>query len=183
MKIIFAIMFLATVLLADLASADDKPPLLIANLKGFQEVPAVSTVAEGKLRAVIVGDSRIDYDLTYSGLQGAVTQAHIHIAQRSVNGGIVLWFCGTASNPGPTGTPTCSAGSGHFTGSFTAANVQAITGANVSQQLNAGEFAKVLAAIKGGVAYANVHTALSTGGEIRGQIKVTRDDQDKGKNH
>jgi len=136
MKISFAMMFFATILLAGIATADDKPPLLIANLKGFQEVPSVSTVAEGKLRAVIIGDSRIDYDLTYSGLQGAVTQAHIHIAQRSVNGGIVLWFCGTASNPGPTGTPTCSAGSGHFTGSFTAANVQAITGANVSQQVN-----------------------------------------------
>ena len=177
-------MFFVTLLLGGIATADDKPPLLIANLKGFQEVPSVSTVAEGKLRAVIVDDNRIDYDLTYSGLQGAVTQAHIHIAQRSVNGGIVLWFCGTSpSNLGPTGTPTCTAGSGHFTGSFTAANVQAITGTNVSQQVNAGDFTKVLAAIKGGVAYANVHTALSTGGEIRGQIKVTRDNQDKGKDH
>jgi hypothetical protein len=61
--------------------------------------------------------------------------------------------------------------------------VVAIGGANVSQQVGAGEFAKVIAAIRGGVAYANVHTALSTGGEIRGQIRVVRDDQGKGKDH
>src|SRR5262245_4248579 len=107
-----------------------------AKLTGFQEVPSVSTVATGEFRGFISrhGDS-IDYELSYSGLQGDVTQAHIHIAQRSVNGGIVLWFCGTTSNPGPAGTPTCTNGSGTFTGTFTAANVQAITGTNASQHL------------------------------------------------
>jgi hypothetical protein len=153
----------------------DEGTLLHARLRGFQEVPSVSTVAAGELRARInPGDTSIDYELTYSGLQGDVTQAHIHIGQRSVNGGIVLWFCGTSSNSGPSGTPTCTKGSGTFTGTFTSANVQAITGANVGQQVSAGEFAKVIAAIRSGVAYANVHTALSTGGEIRGQIRVVR---------
>jgi len=149
--------------------------LIQALLTGFQEVPSVSTVASGKFRGRInPGDQSIDYELTYEGLQGAVTQAHIHIAKTSVNGGIVLWFCGTASNPGPTGTPTCTAGSGIFTGTFTAANVQAITRGNVGQQVSAGQFAKVIAAIRGGVAYANVHTDLSTGGEIRGQTRASR---------
>jgi len=139
-------------------------------------VTSVATVASVQFRGRInPGDQSIDYELTYEGLQGAVTQAHIHIGQRGVNGGIVLWFCGTSpTNPGPTGTPTCTPGSGVFTGTFTAANVQAIGGGNVGQQVGAGEFAKVIAAIRGGVTYANVHTALSTGGEIRGQIRGSR---------
>jgi len=170
-------------LISGSAQADDKNKndgtLLHANLRGFQEVPSVSTVAKGELHARInPGDSSIDYTLTYSGLQGNVTQSHIHIGQRSVNGGIVLWFCQTAINPGPVGTPTCTNGSGTFSGTFTSANVVAIGVANVGQQVSAGEFAKVVAAIRGGVAYANVHTVLSTGGEIRGQIKAVRGDRD-----
>ena len=149
----------------------DKGTLLHARLIGFQEVPSVSTVATGELHARInPGDSSIDYTLTYSGLQGTVQQAHIHVAQRSVNGSIVIWFCGTTTNPGPAGTPTCTLGFGTFTGTATAANV--VAGATASQQLAAGELAEVIAAIRGGVAYANVHTNLSPGGEIRGQIRV-----------
>lgn len=173
------------VLVSGSAHSDDKNKnkndgtSLHAQLKGFQEVPSVSTVATGELTARInPGDASIDYTITYSGLQGNVTQSHIHIGQRSVNGGIVLWFCQTATNPGPAGTPTCTNGSGTFSGTFTSANVVAIGGANVGQQVNAGDFAKVVAALRGGVAYANVHTVLSTGGEIRGQIKVVRGDKD-----
>jgi len=161
---------------------DSKPKetFLRARLHGFQEVPPVATVATGELRMRInAGDSSIDYELTYEGLQGNVTQAHIHFGQRHVNGGIVLWFCGTTiltpPTPGPSGTPTCTNGSGVFTGTFTAANVQAIGGGNVGQQVAAGEFAKVVAALQAGVAYANVHTVPSLGGEIRGQIRVVHD--------
>jgi CHRD domain len=121
-------------------------------------------------------EQSIEYELTYEGLQGNVTQAHIHFAQRHVNGGIVLWFCGTQSNPGPAGTPTCTPDSGKFTGTFVAANVQGLVGANAPQQVAAGEIAKIIAALRAGAAYANVHTDLSPGGEIRGQIHpVDRD--------
>jgi hypothetical protein len=137
----------------------------------------VSTVATGEFHAKInPGDQSIDYELTYSGLQGTVQQAHIHVAQRSVNGSIVLWLCQTASNPGPAGTQTCTPGSGTFTGTITAANV--VAGATATQQLAAGELAEVIAAIRAGVTYANVHTNLSPGGEIRGQIKLGRGDRD-----
>jgi hypothetical protein len=40
------------------------------------------------------------------------------------------------------------------------------------QQLAAGDLAAVITAIRAGAAYANVHTTLSTGGEIRGQIRT-----------
>jgi hypothetical protein len=92
-----------------------------------------------------------------------VRQAHIHVAQRSVNGAIVLWLCGTATNPGPGGTQVCPQ-SGTVVGTLTAANLQV----SVTQQV--AEFADVIAAIRAGAAYANVHTDVSPGGEIRGQV-------------
>jgi hypothetical protein len=147
-----------------------------ANLIGFQEVPAVSTVASGEFRARINhDDDSIDYELSFQGLQGTVQQSHIHVAQRSVNGSIVIWLCQTVTTPAPASvaglTPFCPQ-SGTVTGHITAANV--IAASTVSQQLTAGELAAVIAAIRAGVAYANVHTTpLSPGGEIRGQIRAS----------
>ena len=140
-----------------------------ARLIGFQEVPTVSTVASGEFKATIAPDDQsIEYELTYSGLQGTVQQAHIHVAQRSVNGSIVIWLCGTAALPGPAGTPTCPQ-SGTVSRTVTTADV--VAGATASQQLAAGELDEVIRALRAGVAYANVHTNLSPGGEIRGQIR------------
>jgi CHRD domain len=143
---------------------------LKAVLIGYEEVPAVSTVARGEFRARISDDEQsIDYKLTYSGLQGKVTQAHIHVAQRSVNGSIVIWLCGTETNSGPSGTQTCPPdqdGNATSTGTITAADV--VAASMTSQQLAAAERGEVIAAIRAGVAYANVHTDLSPGGERRG---------------
>jgi hypothetical protein len=42
-----------------------------ATLTGYQEVPSVSTVASGEFSGFISrNDDSIDYELTYSGLQG-----------------------------------------------------------------------------------------------------------------
>jgi hypothetical protein len=146
---------------------------ITASLTGYQEVPAVSTVASGEFHGTISEDEQsIDYTLTYSGLQGTVTQAHIHVAQRGVNGSIVIWLCGTDTNPGPAGTQPCPS-SGTVSGTITAADV--VAGSMTSQQLDAGELDEVIAAIRARVAYANVHTSpLSTGGEIRGQIRASK---------
>jgi len=160
--------------------AKEPAPLLAAHLEGFQEVPVVSTVAKGDFRGVInPSDTSITYEFSYSGLQGNVTQAHIHIGQRNVNGGIVIWLCQTAANPAPASIPSvpqCTAGSGDFSGTITSADVVATPGPpNGGQQIFTGDFAMVLAAIRAGRAYANVHSNLSPSGEIRGQIRVVRD--------
>src|SRR2546425_8510411 len=94
-----------------------------ARLIGFQEVPSVSTVARGEFEGQISRDDKsIDWEMTFGGLQAPITQSHIHVAQRSVNGSVVIWLCGTAANPGPTGTQSCPA-SGTISGRITAANV------------------------------------------------------------
>jgi hypothetical protein len=146
-----------------------------AKLSGSEEVPVVATVANGEFRGFINrGDQSIDYELTYTDLQGPVTtQAHIHVAQPDVNGGIVFWFCQSDSNTGPAGTPDCTNRSGVFTGTITAASIVAISGNNAGQQIGAQQLAKVIAAIRAGNAYVNVHTDLSTGGEIRGQLQAS----------
>jgi CHRD domain len=142
-------------------------------MQGFQEVPSVSSKATGRIRLRVNRDNEfIDYKLTYSGLQGQVQQAHIHFAQTSVNGPIVIWLCGTTNLPGPDGTPTCPQ-SGTVTGHITAANVLA---APPAQQLPAGGLTQMINAMLNGFAYANVHTTLSPGGEMRGQLGP-RDDE------
>ena len=168
------------------ASADGENKIR-AKLTGYQEVPSVSTAASGSFVAEVAGDGQsFHYELSFSGLQGNVLQSHIHFGQKSVTGSIVIWLCGTTTLPGPAGTQTCPQ-SGTITGTVIAANV--IAGAT-TQQIAAGEFAEVVAAMRAGVAYANVHTSLSPGGEIRGQLRGhgmrkedERDDDDHGDGH
>jgi hypothetical protein len=82
-----------------------------------------------------------------------------------VVGGISLWFCGTATNPGPAGTQLCPA-SGTITGTLTASNVVGPTG----QLVAPGQLDEVIRAIRAGFAYGNVHSSVLPGGEIRGQL-------------
>lgn len=152
------------------ASADDD---LKAKLTGFQEVPAISSAGSGSFRAHIEDDQQsITWKLEYDGLEGAVQQAHIHFGQKSVNGNIVVFLC-TNLGSGPAGTAACPA-SGTVEGTATAGNM--VDNAAATQGLAAGEFSELLRAIRRGVAYANVHTEKHPGGELRGQIKVDRDD-------
>jgi hypothetical protein len=159
-----------------------------AKLEGLNEVPAVSSPARGRFRAT-VGEDSVEYELTFAGLQAPITQSHIHFAQPNVNGGIVVWLCGTAALPGPTGTQMCPE-RGKISGTITKDNVLA---AQAGQGIAAGEFEEFVFALLNGYAYANIHTRDSAGGEIRGQIEVVerggkrdrdddrRDKDDRGK--
>jgi CHRD domain len=151
-----------------------------ATLQGVEEVPATSTRASGRFRVEISEDgSSMTYTLNYSNLEGEIRQAHIHFAQKSVNGAIVVFLCQTSFNPDPTGhAPTCPQ-SGTVTGTLTAANMTALA---VAQGIAPGEFAELVRAMRAGVTYANVHSAGTgvpanfAGGEIRGQIGEHGDD-------
>ena len=138
----------------------------LASLIGWNEVPAVLSEAIGGFTARVVGGDTVQYTLEVKGLSSPIVQAHIHFAQSAVNGPIVVWLCGTPGTPGPAGTPTCVQ-EGVVSGVFHSANVLA---APSTQQLSAGELGELIRAMQTGAAYANVHTAKSPGGEIRGQI-------------
>ena len=134
-------------------------------LIGYEEVPAVSTEGKGTFRAEIsTRDQELDYRLQYRGLSAPVQQAHIHFGQFAVNGGVSVFLCSNLDDP-PAGTPACP-DSGTVTGTLTAADVIG----PAAQGIDPGEFDELVAAIKAGIAYVNVHTDKFEGGEIRGQL-------------
>lgn len=136
-------------------------------LRGFQEVPSISSDARGAFRARIApGGEQIAYELKYRDLQGEVLQAHIHFGQRHVNGGVSVFLCQTEGASDPSGlAPVCPA-SGSVQGLLRADNVIG----PAAQGLSEGELAELIVAIRNGAAYVNVHSTTFPGGEIRGQL-------------
>jgi CHRD domain-containing protein len=141
---------------------------LKAHLSGYQEVPAISTAAEGRFKAKING-SQIDYKLSFSGLSGPVKFAHIHFAQPGVNGGVAAFLCGGGSKP------PCPQ-SGEVTGTIVASDVIG----PIDQGIALGEIDELIAAMRAGATYANVHSDVFPNGEIRGQIGKGRGHFGKG---
>jgi len=137
-----------------------------ATLSGVQEVPANSTTGIGDFRARLdAEETTLTYELNYSGLEGTSTlAAHVHLGQRGVNGGVSFFLCGGG------GKPACPATQGTVTGTVTASDVIGPAGQGIAP----GEFAEIVAAMRSGVTYANIHTDKHPGGEIRGQIKDPR---------
>jgi hypothetical protein len=156
-------------------------------LNGYEEVPAISTDANGVFKASISRNrDEIEYTLVYYGpfnppvppstIPAAVTQSHIHVGQRSVSGGISAWLCQTAAAPAPAASapvPMCPPPGTPVSGTLTPGHVIG----PATQGIQAGEFNELVRALRAGVAYANVHTTTHPGGEIRGQIS----DDDRGR--
>jgi len=137
-------------------------------LTGYAEVAGVSTTGRGTFRAEIdETNSMISYTLKFSGLTGTVTQSHLHFGQHHTSGGISVWLCQTAGTPAPMGqNPPVCVPDVEISGTIVAANVIGPAGQGIAP----GEFAELLAAIKAGIVYANVHSNLFPAGEIRGQV-------------
>lgn len=153
-------------------AAAQTPQHIEARLRGTQEVPAISSTGHAFFQATINSSgedaTEIAWTMDYAGFSNSITQSHIHFAEPGVNGGIMIFFCSNIFN-GPPGTPTCPQGSGHLEGTITSADVGAGAAA---QGIGAGQFIKVLRAIRAGVSYANIHSTVFPAGEIRGQISV-----------
>lgn len=153
-------------------SAHDRDNKVHARLTGTQEVPVVSTGASGEFEAREEPDGSISYKLSYEGLEGGNTLfAHIHLGQRSVNGGVMTFLCGGGTKPTP-----CPNGSGTVEGTIVAADILGLA----TQQVPAAGFDEFKRALFNGTSYANVHTTASPGGEIRGQV---RDDNGRHRGH
>ena len=147
-------------------------------LTGYEEVPTLSTTANGTFTAKISPDeSRIDWDLSYADFEGgAVLQAHIHLGPTGVNGPITVFFCTNLGN-GPAGIQPCPPAPATISGTIVAADVSPnipATAVARAQGLNTGEIDELIAAIRAGKTYVNVHTNGFQGGEIRSQIQGNR---------
>ncbi len=145
----------------------DVPVTLHEQLTGYEETPlALSTTGTGRFRAQIKeGQQQITYTLSYSGLEGTVTQAHIHFGAKAQSGGISVFLCSNLGN-GPAGTQACPAAPGSVSGTITATDVIGPT----TQGIGAGEFAELISAMRAGTTYVNVHSTLYAAGEIRAQL-------------
>ncbi|MBA2509576.1 MAG: CHRD domain-containing protein [Nocardioidaceae bacterium] len=139
-------------------------------LTGYEEVPAVSTTGRGHFRAwVNEGRNRITYSLSYRKMSSEVVAAHIHLGQRSVNGGVAAFLCSDEAAPGSP--PTCP-DRGVVRDTITPADVIGPE----AQGIAPGEFDELVRAMRSGVTYVNVHSTTFPSGEIRGQIGNHDDD-------
>ena len=109
---------------------------------------------------------KITYSLSYSALEGTVTQAHIHLGSPAQVGGISVFFCSNLGN-GPAGTQACPPAPATVTGTVRPADVIGPAG----QGIDPSQFAELVAAIRAGATYVNVHSTKYPVGEIRAQLE------------
>src|SRR6185436_7922869 len=129
-------------------------------LRAFDEVPALSTPGGGRFEATITGEDTIQYELTYFNMKGVVTQSHIQLAQRGVNGGIMVFLCSNLGN-GPVGTQACPPDGTRQNPATVPGTIPArdiISGAG-AQGIGAGEFSEDCPGDRGGVLPGTVRRA------------------------
>jgi hypothetical protein len=124
-----------------------------ATLNGANETPPVSTGATGSASFTLSG-AMVTYNITATGLSGNATASHIHVGPTTAAGPVVLPF--NSINNGANGSVT-------ITGSFTTADVVPQTNPVINN------LDDLLAQMRAGNTYTNIHTQAHPGGEIRGQ--------------
>jgi hypothetical protein len=127
---------------------------------GAEEVPANTSRAQGQVRFTLGADGEtLHYRLIVANIEN-VTQAHIHRAAAGANGGIVVWLY-------PSGPPSQLI-PGRTQGVLAEGT---LTNASVIGTLAGTGLDGLLAEIRAGNAYVNVHTSQFPPGEIRGQLR------------
>jgi hypothetical protein len=159
----------STLVVAAIATGDSGSRNISAHggLVGYNETPlTISTTGGGSFHAKVANDGEsFSWTLSYEALEGSVLQAHIHFGAPAITGGISIFLCSNLGN-GPAGTQACPASPATISGTARAADVIGPAG----QGIEAGAFDEIVAAMRSGFAYANVHSTKWPGGEIRGQL-------------
>jgi hypothetical protein len=133
----------------------------VAPLSGHQEVPPVATKARGVATFRLSRDgSTLTYRINVARLDD-VTMAHIHLAPAGQNGPVVAWLY-PADGPPPQLIP------GRTNGRLVRGT---LTAEDLTGPLAGATMADLLAAMRAGDTYVNVHTTTYPAGEIRGQIR------------
>ena len=141
----------AIIVAASAAACDDTtapgPPTFVASLDGASEVPAKAVAGTG-MATIVKNGSTYTYTITYSGMSGPLTGAHIHgPASATTNALVIVPF--DVSGAGASGT---------LTGTFASTNDVTISNDSLDVLMRTGG------------AYVNLHTGANAGGEIRGQL-------------
>jgi hypothetical protein len=170
-----ALLAAAMLMLAVSAQAQPFEPTDVSQpLRGGHENPPVISDGVGRFFANVVetaqGVQEIEFHLRYNVVDGAsdVQQAHIHIANPGVNGGITAFLC---SNLDTLADNDCPASPGVVDGVILSEDVLAVTeGDPAVTIIEAGDIDGLAKLMLDGATYANVHTINHPGGEVRGQI-------------
>jgi hypothetical protein len=129
----------------------------VAELRASNEVPANSSQAVGRLILLVAKDgSSAEYSVEQSNLTAGIQGGHFHRASAGVNGPVVLSFffnsAGVATNSVTPGT--------------TDLEIQK----SIGRVITKAQLDPILADLRAGNIYANIHTPFFPGGEIRGQL-------------
>jgi hypothetical protein len=150
---------IASVLVAP--AAHSQTERFSASLSGANEVPPINSAGTADFQ-MSIEQGAITFSLDFSDLSSPLAVAHLHFAPSKVAGGVMIFLCGGGNQPAcPAAT------SGNITGTITAANVTGPTG----QGITAGDLDSALEAVRSDLSYANMHTTIFPGGEIRGQVR------------
>lgn len=145
---------LATMFSVSIGFADEKN--FKADLTGDEEVPSVNTPAKGEAKFSLSDDhKRLSFTLVVRDIENP-TAAHIHLGKIGKSGPVLaILFSGPKKE-------------GKFRGNLAQSS---ITEKELTGDLKGKSINSLLALIKSGEAYVNVHTDANPNGEIRGQIK------------
>ena len=135
----------------------------VANLSTDAETPAPTLPSDyagtGEASAEISDDAtEITFEVTFSGLTGPLTMAHIHWGEEGAAGPPIFWLTDQSSSDTPS----------PLSGTLTEADFMPADGGPQT-------FAEALDAIRGGSTYVNLHTEQNAPGEIRGQLRELPD--------
>ncbi len=139
------------------ACSSDPQEKYVAELRSSNEVPTNSSSASGRVVLLVSRDaSYAEYSVEQGGLTGGIRGGHFHRAAAGVNGAVVLSFFfnadGTGNNAPVPGT--------------TDLELQGSIGRTITR----AQLDPILADLRAGNLYANIHTPNFLGGEIRGQL-------------
>ncbi|MEX2582023.1 MAG: CHRD domain-containing protein [Gemmatimonadota bacterium] len=153
----FGLLAIAMLVACDTGTDADLNEQFSATLTGAAEVPPKTTTASGGAEFVHdISAAELEFVLTVDDIEN-VRAAHIHLAQPGANGPVIA-FLFSSDNPVTVSTPTVLS-----TGFIRDADVLTVEGFD-------GTFASLMAQIRAGNTYVNVHTTQNPGGEVRGQI-------------
>lgn len=131
----------------------------IAVQSGDEEVPPVDTRGRGTATFALSTDgTELAYRLITTGVEG-ITQSHIHLGAFGENGPVIVFLFGLV--------PAGVSNSGVLAeGTITPSDLITRPDAGFG-----GTMPELVAAMRSGGAYVNVHTLDFPGGEVRGQIR------------
>ena len=130
-----------------------------AALAGTSVVPATTSANTGSITlSVVPGDSILKFELSVGNMAG-ITQAHLHTAAAGANGNVLAWLL-------PVNGNAAQAGSVALTGVISIGDI-APSWIRGTPRL---AMDSVVALMRAGRAYVDLHSTTLPNGELRGQV-------------